>query len=43
MFELSYDFSSKLLEKVIGPVFSRIMTSLVDAFIREADKLYGDD
>ncbi|AVY94620.1 MULTISPECIES: type II toxin-antitoxin system RatA family toxin [Microvirgula] len=43
VFELSYDFSSKLLEKVIGPVFSRIMTSLVDAFIREADKLYGDD
>ena len=42
-FRLEYTFSSKLLEKVIGPVFSRIMGTLVDAFIQEADRLYGDD
>lgn len=42
-FFLSYEFSSKLLEKVIGPVFSRIMNTLVDAFIQEADKVYGED
>lgn len=42
-FELHYDFSSKLLEKIIGPVFSRIMTALVDAFIQQADEVYGDD
>ncbi|ACO73772.1 type II toxin-antitoxin system RatA family toxin [Laribacter hongkongensis] len=43
VFELRYDFSSRLLETVIGPVFGRIMTSLVDAFIEEADRVYGDD
>ena len=41
-FQLNYEFSSKLLEKVIGPVFSRIMTTLVDAFIHEADRVYGE-
>ncbi|NDV12071.1 type II toxin-antitoxin system RatA family toxin [Crenobacter caeni] len=42
-FRLSYEFSSHLLEKVIGPVFGHISGSLVDAFIREADRKYGDD
>lgn len=42
-FRLSYQFSSHLLEKVIGPVFGHISGSLVDAFIREADKVYGDE
>jgi len=42
-FRLTYQFSSKILEKLIGPVFSHISGTLVDAFIREADKAYGDD
>lgn len=42
-FTLSYEFSSKLLEKLIGPVFSHISGTLVDCFIKEADRLYGDD
>ena len=42
-FRLSYAFSSKILEKIIGPVFSHISGTLVDCFIREADKRYGDD
>lgn len=42
-FRLSYQFSSKILEMVIGPVFGHISGSLVDAFIKEADKVYGDD
>lgn len=42
-FSLKYEFSSKILEKLIGPVFSHISGTLVDAFIRHADKVYGDD
>lgn len=30
-----YDFSSKLLEHVIGPVFSKIANSFVDSFCSE--------
>ncbi|TDR71077.1 type II toxin-antitoxin system RatA family toxin [Paludibacterium purpuratum] len=42
-FKLSYQFSSRILEKLIGPVFDHISASLVDAFIKEADRVYGDD
>lgn len=40
-FRLSYQFSSKLLEKLLGPVFGHISTTLVDAFIKEADRIYN--
>lgn len=40
-FRLSYEFSSKLFDKVIGPVFSHIATTFVDAFVRRADDVYG--
>ncbi|WP_137940405.1 type II toxin-antitoxin system RatA family toxin [Chitinivorax sp. B] len=40
-FRLSYEFSSGMLEKMIGPVFSKIANTFVDAFIRRADKVYG--
>ncbi|CUA81473.1 MULTISPECIES: type II toxin-antitoxin system RatA family toxin [Gulbenkiania] len=42
-FRLRYEFSSRLLEKIIGPVFGHISGMLVDAFIKEADRVYGDD
>ncbi|GGX76815.1 type II toxin-antitoxin system RatA family toxin [Vogesella alkaliphila] len=42
-FRLSYEFSSKILETLIGPVFGHISGTLVDAFIKEADRVYGDD
>ena len=42
-FRQSYQFSSRILEKLIGPVFDHISASLVDAFIKEADRVYGDD
>ncbi|NWK78717.1 type II toxin-antitoxin system RatA family toxin [Aquitalea sp. LB_tupeE] len=42
-FSLRYEFSSKILEKVIGPVFGHISGTLVDAFIKHADKVYGND
>lgn len=38
-FVLHYEFASSLLEKVLGPVFSQITGSFVEAFIRRADQL----
>lgn len=40
-FDLHYEFSSKLLEKLIGPVFSKIADSFVDSFCRRAEVVYG--
>lgn len=40
-FDLHYEFSSKLLEKVIGPVFGKIANSFVDAFCQRAEAVYG--
>lgn len=39
-FDLHYEFSSKLLEKVIGPVFSMIANSFVEAFCKRAEAVY---
>jgi ribosome-associated toxin RatA of RatAB toxin-antitoxin module len=36
-FQLRYEFSSRLLEKLVGPVFDHIAGTLVDAFVRRAD------
>lgn len=38
-FQLHYEFSSKLLEKLLGPVFHRITNTLVDAFVKRAQCL----
>jgi ribosome-associated toxin RatA of RatAB toxin-antitoxin module len=40
-FQLHYDFSSRVFEKVIGPVFSHIANTFVDAFVRRAAQLHG--
>jgi len=40
-FELRYEFSSTLLQKLIGPVFDYIANSLVEAFVKRADRIYG--
>ena len=40
-FELHYEFSNKVLEQVIGPVFSLITNNFVDAFCRRAEVVYG--
>jgi ribosome-associated toxin RatA of RatAB toxin-antitoxin module len=40
-FNLRYEFSSRLLEKLVGPVFSHIANSLVDAFVKRAQSIYG--
>jgi ribosome-associated toxin RatA of RatAB toxin-antitoxin module len=41
-FELAYEFSSKLFEKVIGPVFGQIANTFVDAFVKRAAQVYGE-
>lgn len=40
-FRLHYEFSSKLFEKVIGPVFNHIASTFVEAFVRRAAQVYG--
>jgi ribosome-associated toxin RatA of RatAB toxin-antitoxin module len=42
-FQLDYRFSNSLLEKVVGGVFDPIAKSFVDAFVRRADELYGNE
>ncbi|MFZ6800227.1 type II toxin-antitoxin system RatA family toxin [Undibacterium sp. Di24W] len=40
-FDLRYEFSSKLLEHLIGPVFGKITNNFVDAFCDRADVVYA--
>jgi ribosome-associated toxin RatA of RatAB toxin-antitoxin module len=40
-FELHYEFSSKVLEQLIGPVFTMIANSFVDSFCKRAETVYG--
>jgi ribosome-associated toxin RatA of RatAB toxin-antitoxin module len=42
-FQLSYGFSSTALAALVGPVFDKIAGSLVDAFVKRADQVYGTD
>ncbi len=36
---LDYDFSNFLLEKLVGPVFHQIASSMVDSFVKRADEV----
>ena len=40
-FRLRYEFSSKVLEMLVGPVFSYIANTMVDAFVKRAESAYG--
>jgi ribosome-associated toxin RatA of RatAB toxin-antitoxin module len=39
--DLQYGFSSKTLAALVGPVFDKIAASLVDAFVKRAEAVYG--
>jgi ribosome-associated toxin RatA of RatAB toxin-antitoxin module len=39
-FQLTYEFSTAVLEKVVGPVFSHIANTFIDAFVRRAESVY---
>lgn len=38
---LGYGFDSAALAALVGPVFDRIAASMVDAFIKRAEQVYG--
>lgn len=40
-FELDYEFANRALEALIGPVFSKITGTFVDAFVKEAERRHG--
>ena len=42
VFDLRYDFSNAMLARVVGPVFDKIASTLVEAFVKRADAVYGD-
>jgi ribosome-associated toxin RatA of RatAB toxin-antitoxin module len=37
---LAYEFATPILERGVGPVFSGIANSLIDAFVQRADAVY---
>ncbi|WP_298433507.1 type II toxin-antitoxin system RatA family toxin [Ottowia sp.] len=39
--KLDYGFSSRTLAALVGPVFDKIAGSLVDAFVKRAEQVYG--
>ena len=39
--ELHYGFSNATLAKLVGPVFDKIAGSMVDAFVKRAEEMYG--
>jgi ribosome-associated toxin RatA of RatAB toxin-antitoxin module len=38
-FDLEYEFANRILEKLVGPIFSRIANTMVDSFVGRADRL----
>ena len=41
MFDIEFEFSNKLLAMTVGPVFSQITNTIVDAFTKRAVEVYG--
>ena len=39
---LNYGFDSGTLSKLVGPVFDKIASSMVEAFVRRAQEVYGE-
>ena len=40
-FRLRYEFSSKVLEAMLGPVFNHIANTFVESFVKRAQTVYG--
>nr|WP_274608900.1 type II toxin-antitoxin system RatA family toxin [Lamprobacter modestohalophilus] len=40
--QLDFEFSGRLIDKAFGSVFGQIANSMVDAFCKRADEVYGD-
>lgn len=41
--DLAFEFSNKIIALAIGPVFTSVANSLVDAFVERAQSLYGGE
>jgi ribosome-associated toxin RatA of RatAB toxin-antitoxin module len=41
VFTLRYEFSSRTLEKLVGPIFNRVANSFIDSFTKRAEACYG--
>ncbi|MCG5535343.1 type II toxin-antitoxin system RatA family toxin [Ectothiorhodospira mobilis] len=39
--DLDFEFSSRLVRAVVGPVFHQVANSLVESFVRRAREVYG--
>lgn len=42
IFTLQYEFSSRTLETLVGPIFNRIATSFIDSFTQRALSCYDE-
>ncbi|MDA1116627.1 MAG: type II toxin-antitoxin system RatA family toxin [Proteobacteria bacterium] len=42
-FALEYEFAGAVVSRALGPVFETIANTMVDAFKRRADSVYGQD
>ena len=40
-FRLHYEFSNRVLEKALGPVFNHIANTFVESFVKRAQQIYG--
>jgi ribosome-associated toxin RatA of RatAB toxin-antitoxin module len=40
-FTLAYEFSTHLLEGIVGRVFAHIANTFIDAFVKRADQVHG--
>jgi ribosome-associated toxin RatA of RatAB toxin-antitoxin module len=40
-FRLVYEFSSRILATLVGPVFGHIADTMVEAFVKRAQRVYG--
>ena len=41
-FSLAWEFSSRVLGTLVGPVFSHIADTMVEAFVKRAERIYGE-
>ena len=39
--ELHYGFDNSALSRLVGPVFDKIASTMVDAFVKRAEQVYG--
>ncbi|HJU22894.1 MAG TPA: type II toxin-antitoxin system RatA family toxin [Casimicrobiaceae bacterium] len=40
-FDLTYEFATSLLDRIIGPVFAHIANTFIDAFVKRAERVYS--